>query len=527
MLVKFHCAACGKWLGVPERLAGKSGKCPGCGGVIHVPSASPPGARPPTQEDTDYNFRVNDVGVETGPTTGSTGPWFVSSHGKVRGPVPWEALCAMAADGRIASDSKVSQDRVSWQAAATVPGLLPEPEPPLDAQSGGLPAVETTRHGASSQAGRPGGPPVDGTTLLLVAAGGVGLLLLGLSPFFSWMSFANRSVRGISADGKIVLVLTLVSIVAFVMRKLHGTVFALLCIQSWATVALFWMSGLIWQIESLVSSAEIQDNPFAAMFAGIISPGAGLYLGAVGGIIAAGAFGFLVVRLLRPRGSIKPYAVTQGVSCLIGVLLFVLVTWDESEKTIPDSAQKPGFRYTGSPPKSLETPSAQSERALTIGQSIAFGGVEVTPLTVELRTVSGWKKSFGEERTQVVSKEPLLVLTLRIKNVSQGAVFSPVTEKTLRASHVTDNFNNVMGAFVQGAFEMDDLEFDGQTLGELKPGQSMTTLILSEKPKVENAQSFRWQVYVIGGNDVYFNQFSPPEDSAIIMKFAQSEIRVR
>ncbi len=528
MPIKFHCTSCDRWLGVPERLAGKSGKCPGCGGVIHVPAGNPPGPRPPTQDATDYNFRVTDTDAETesGATTDPTGPWFVSSQGKVRGPLTWEALGAMAADGRITSDSKVSQDRVSWQSASAVPGLLPEPEPPLDAQGRGLHDAESARHGAPSHAGRPGCPPLDGTTKLMVAAGAVGLLLLGISPFFRWVSSPYGGTRGISGDGKIVLGLTVASIVAFVVRKLHGTVFTLLWIQSWGTVALFWMTGLIWRLESLVSSTELRDNPFAAMFAGMISPGAGLYLGAVGGITAAGASGFLVVRLLRARKSLRPYAVTQGVSCLIGVLLFVLVTRDESEKALPDSSQKPDFRYTGTP-KSLATPAVQSERALALGQASAFGGVEVTPLTVELRTVSGWRKSFGEERTAVLSKEPLLVLTLRIRNVSQGAVFSPVTEKTLRASHITDNFNNVMQAVVKGAFEMDDFEFDGQTLGDLKPGQSMTTLILCERPKVENANSFRWQVYVVSGNDVYFNEFSPPEDSAIIVNFTRSDIRVR
>src|SRR4051812_10855318 len=47
MPIPVHCA-CGKTLNVPEKHAGKKGKCPACGAVVDIPSlsAAPP-ARPP------------------------------------------------------------------------------------------------------------------------------------------------------------------------------------------------------------------------------------------------------------------------------------------------------------------------------------------------------------------------------------------------------------------------------------------------------------------------------------------------
>ncbi len=43
-MIRFTCEACGKSLNVADKLAGKRGKCPGCGGVVNVPG---PGAPPP------------------------------------------------------------------------------------------------------------------------------------------------------------------------------------------------------------------------------------------------------------------------------------------------------------------------------------------------------------------------------------------------------------------------------------------------------------------------------------------------
>ncbi len=47
MPIQFQCTWCGKKINAGDAFAGKSAKCPGCGGVVQVPAASEPPPAPP------------------------------------------------------------------------------------------------------------------------------------------------------------------------------------------------------------------------------------------------------------------------------------------------------------------------------------------------------------------------------------------------------------------------------------------------------------------------------------------------
>ena len=53
MPIQFQCTWCGKKINAGDAFAGKSAKCPGCGGVVQVPAAS---ASPPAQTGGFGNF---------------------------------------------------------------------------------------------------------------------------------------------------------------------------------------------------------------------------------------------------------------------------------------------------------------------------------------------------------------------------------------------------------------------------------------------------------------------------------------
>ena len=42
MPIQFQCTWCGKKINAGDAFAGKSAKCPGCGGVVQVPAATEP-----------------------------------------------------------------------------------------------------------------------------------------------------------------------------------------------------------------------------------------------------------------------------------------------------------------------------------------------------------------------------------------------------------------------------------------------------------------------------------------------------
>ena len=142
---------------------------------------------------------------------------------------------------------------------------------------------------AAEDVGREAGSPgsdLDLSIKIAMAVGGVGLLVLALSPLFKWINFGAGGVTGISGDGKIVLGVTVVcailfALVAFARKRLLPVS---LGVGAWGIVAMFWMGALIWKVGSFTDSPEIKDNPFAAIFATQVSPGAGLYLGLIGGL---------------------------------------------------------------------------------------------------------------------------------------------------------------------------------------------------------------------------------------------------
>jgi hypothetical protein len=165
---------------------------------------------------------------------------------------------------------------------------------------------------------------------------GVGLLLLALSPLFKWVNFASGGGTGLSwTDGKIVLGVTLVAMAVYItaMVKQKWLTPIILCVQAWGTLAVFWMGAFIWKVGSILDSIDAKENPFAALIATQISPGAGLYLGLFGGIVVAGSLGFIVVCRLLASGSLKPYYVSQGLSFALGILLAFFVGPIHSSKS--------------------------------------------------------------------------------------------------------------------------------------------------------------------------------------------------
>jgi hypothetical protein len=143
-----------------------------------------------------------------------------------------------------------------------------------------------------------------------------------------WVNFASGGVTGLVGDGKIVLGITLVAIAVYIRALIgrKGLIPVCLGVQVWGTLAVFWMGALIWKVGSILASSEIKRNPFAGLFAMQISPGTGLYVGLIGGLIVAGGLAFLVARRFRSIGSLKPYYATQAVSVVLGILLAFFVS---------------------------------------------------------------------------------------------------------------------------------------------------------------------------------------------------------
>jgi len=320
-------------------------------------------------------------------------------------------------------------------------------------------------------------PQFDSHQVIGVWIAGGGLLVLFLSPFFKWINLGAGGITGISGDGKILLAITAIGAIAYVAaivrRKWLTPV--LLSVQAWGTLAVFWMGALLWKVSSVHDSAEVEDNPFAAMFSTLISPGAGLYLGLMGGIAVAGALGFVAVRHLLLADNLKPFYVSQGLSCVLGILLAVFVG--------PGLAPKANDTGSGSLVSSAPKEELPQQRTIRLGETITLQSLEITPQTVEFCKVKALLYS------SEVEAGPYLVLTCRLQNISAGQVFRPFF-----IIHGKDSFGNELQ-------RCESYGWHGSHNDDIRPGEEVTFLACMER-KIDTATSYVWDIRARVNNKV-------------------------
>ena len=166
----------------------------------------------------------------------------------------------------------------------------------------------------------------------------------------------------------------------------------------------------------------------------------------------------------------------------------------------------------------------KSSKTIQFLTPIIVDNVKFIPINIELKKIKGIKESFGD-KTEIETKEKILVLNCLVQNISEGQIFQPITKETLKISNVTDNYGNKISALSEGLFEFDKFEFEGRILTELKPQEYVRTIIMAEKPKIEKATKFTWRIFLVTSNEMYFNIFSPPNDKAIFLEFSKSDIQ--
>ena len=156
---------------------------------------------------------------------------------------------------------------------------------------------------------------------------GGGLFVIGLAPFFTWIKFGTGGVTGLTGDGKVLLAVTMLTAAAYAVAiiKRRWLTAVLLSVQAFGTIVTFWMGGLIWRVGSILETSNAGDNPFAVLFATQISPGAGLYLGLIGGFTVAASAGFLAIHLLLKMHKLNLFFTSQGSACVIGMLLLFFI----------------------------------------------------------------------------------------------------------------------------------------------------------------------------------------------------------
>ncbi len=227
------------------------------------------------------------------PTSNSSPPPLPSDRGKMADLIP--------ASGPLSGSSP------SVQAS---PSVVPAPDPSSPPKASLFPIIDEFSLGQRISLG----------------VTGIGLLLLGLAPFFKWLNFGNGGIVGLSGGGKFLLGGTVVGFIlyllALMIRRLITPAF--LIIQAGGIFTVFWMGMLIWQVSSLLFDKEANNNPFGALLLSQISPGIGLYLGLIGGLMVVGAISYVIASWSRKAGNLKLFYGCTLFSSLFGISLSLL-----------------------------------------------------------------------------------------------------------------------------------------------------------------------------------------------------------
>jgi hypothetical protein len=128
---------------------------------------------------------------------------------------------------------------------------------------------------------------------LLLIGGFLGLALQLIACFLPWVQMGVLSIRGIKGDGQIAFAVTSLTIIGVVagMKWQSKTRFLERVASGWGTIAFFWMLALMISLESKFA-VNADQNVFEKLINASVSPGAGLYLGLISGLLTAISFAF-------------------------------------------------------------------------------------------------------------------------------------------------------------------------------------------------------------------------------------------
>lgn len=413
---------------------------------------------------------------------------YLHKNGEQVGPFTEEQISSMINDGSLSRDDITWHEGLTdWQPLHTVFDITPIA---IEPTSDHTPIVQSRSLNSNQQEVQKSASDqiaddseshsinsFDKHQVISTWIAGGGLLILAFSPFFKWIAIGAGGVTGIAGDGRILLAVTLLASAAFAAAivKNKYRIPVLLSVTAWGILAAFWMGALIWKLGSLFDSQDVKDNPFAAIFSSIlVSPGAGLYLGLIGGIVVAAGSGFIAVRHLNLLGNLKLFYLSQGLSCLIGIVLAVFVG---PGRTPTSNNTSYGFPF-GSQAEEESIVDAQ------LGKSFLLGNLEITPSSIHLETLNE-EPIFGDPKPR---KSKSYVLTFVAQNKSDGQVFSAYS-----SSSVTDNFGNeCLNPMSSSSMSRTKIE-GNEYLKDISPGESANVMVAFD-PALESAKEYTWTI---------------------------------
>ncbi|MDR3636774.1 MAG: hypothetical protein P4L84_23420 [Isosphaeraceae bacterium] len=214
----------------------------------------------------------------------------------------------------------------------------------------------------------------------------------------------------------------------------------------------------------------------------------------------------------EPRGVSLGFVLLLSYASAVTIgLLYVLITGRTLKHTeepdfLPpvdervDPGQRAKFSRKLAPP-----PAIKADHLTALGKAVRVGGLEVTPVEVTTgRIVLTHLIGGGETRNE---GSDAIKLRLRLKNISKDLVYAPLDEAFLREREagVTDSFIELpdgQNIELHPLAVTSEWAIVGQEFKELKPGETLDTLVVSAKDALKRAApEMTWRVRLRTGVD--------------------------
>jgi len=229
----------------------------------------------------------------------------------------------------------------------------------------------------------------------------------------------------------------------------------------------------------------------------------------------------------EPRGLSLGFVLLLSYASAVTIgLLYVLITGrslkHSEEADAPPAAEEradPGERAKFSR-RITPPPPIKPEHLTSIGKPVRIGSLEVTPVAVTSGRIT--LKHLISSSAPRNEGTDALKLRLKLKNVSKDLVFAPLDEAFLREREagVTDTYIELPGG---QNIEMHSLAVTsewgivGQEFKELKPGETLDTLVVSAKDALkQKAPEMTWRVRLRTGIE---------QTDFLGVRFKESEIK--
>lgn len=243
-----------------------------------------------------------------------------------------------------------------------------------------------------------------------------GLVMLCISPFLRWIKIGALGINGLAGDGKILLAISIIAAIcfSFVVFKKTWLSLIVLPVQAFGVICTLWLGGLLWRL----SNHDVPGTGMGIFAALLPSPGAGLWLGIVGGILVAGGAGLLAYECLSKSSKTTHFIATETIGIVLGLSIAIGLTNFPMPQTPFNSSDSPASPFSFASSGRKTTSPKEDIESLQFNKTFVKDNVALKLTGFDIKNPEV-EDMFGELN---IGKKPALVVSISFTNLDDRKI---------------------------------------------------------------------------------------------------------